>query len=114
LVVIHPHPERQQTLNGLLYQGRKIRGDEAFRKVLARCDFFRIGNENGSFVTLTYNDGSGTRQEALPPVQPIKLSADEITIGRNPDNTVVLAHPQVSAHHARLVREAGAYRIRPD
>ncbi len=111
LVLIHPHPERQHTLNGLLYQGRKIRGDESFRKVLARGDFFRIGNENGSFVTLTYNDGSGTRQEALPPVQPIKLSTPEITIGRSSDNTVVLPHPQVSAHHARLVSEGGAYRI---
>jgi ABC-type multidrug transport system ATPase subunit/pSer/pThr/pTyr-binding forkhead associated (FHA) protein/ABC-type multidrug transport system permease subunit len=111
LILIHPHAERQETLNGLLYQGRKIRGDESFRKVLARGDIFRIGNEKGSFVTLTFNDGSGMQQEALPPVQPIKLGTAEITIGRSPDNTVVLAHPQVSAHHARLVREAGAYRI---
>ncbi len=110
-VLIHPHPERQKTLNGLLYQGRKIRGDETFRKSLIRGDFFRIGDENGTLITLTYNDGSGTEQETMPPVHPFKLSDPEITIGRNPDNTVVLAHPQVSAHHARLVREGGAYRI---
>src|SRR6266700_5067471 len=47
LVLFHPHPERKQTLNGLLYQGRKIRGDEHFRKVLAPGDIFRIGNEDG-------------------------------------------------------------------
>ncbi len=31
LIFIHPHPSRPQTANGLLYQGRKIRGDEVFR-----------------------------------------------------------------------------------
>ena len=47
----------------------------------------------------------------MPAVRPFKLSDSEITIGRNPDNKLVLAHPQVSAHHARLVQEGGAYRI---
>jgi pSer/pThr/pTyr-binding forkhead associated (FHA) protein len=110
-VLIHPHPERQETLNGLFYQGRKIRGDETFRKTLAHGDIFRIGDEDGSFVTLAYNDGSAVAQEELPPMHPIKLGAPEITIGRSPDNTVVLAHPQISGHHARLVREGGSYRI---
>jgi ABC-type multidrug transport system ATPase subunit/pSer/pThr/pTyr-binding forkhead associated (FHA) protein len=110
-VLIHPHPERQKTLNGLLYQGRKIRGDETFRKSLIRGDLFRIGDENGTLITLTYNDGTGTEQETMPAVRPFKLSDSEITIGRNPDNKLVLAHPQVSAHHARLVHEGGAYRI---
>jgi ABC-type multidrug transport system ATPase subunit/pSer/pThr/pTyr-binding forkhead associated (FHA) protein len=112
-VLIHPNPEnpRGRTLNGLLYQGRKIRGDEQFSKVLTNGDIFRIGDENGTLVTLTYNDGTGTPQDTLPPVQPIKLTGAELTIGRETDNTVVLAHPQVSAHHARLVREGGTYRI---
>jgi ABC-type multidrug transport system ATPase subunit/pSer/pThr/pTyr-binding forkhead associated (FHA) protein len=110
-VLIHPHPERQETLNGLFYQGRKIRGDETFRKTLEHGDIFRIGDENGSFVTLTYNDGRTAAQEELPPMHPIKLGVPEITIGRSSDNTVVLAHPQISGHHARLVREGGSYRI---
>jgi ABC transport system ATP-binding/permease protein len=112
LVLIHPHPDRQQTLNGLLYQGKKIRGEESFRKVLKPGDFFRIGNENGSFVTLTFNDGSG-KSQALPPppVQPIKLDSQEISIGRSADNLVMLSHQQVSAHHALLRREGGTYRI---
>jgi ABC-type multidrug transport system ATPase subunit/pSer/pThr/pTyr-binding forkhead associated (FHA) protein len=110
-VLIHPHPDRPKTLNGLLYQGRKIRGDEQFSKILTKGDIFRIGDENGTLITLTYNDGTGTEQEAPPVMQPIKLDAPELTIGRQPDNTVVLAHPQVSAHHARLVREGGTYRI---
>jgi ABC-type multidrug transport system ATPase subunit len=110
-ILIHPHPARQQTTNGLLYQGRKIRGDESFRKVLAQGDVFRIGDEQGTLVTLSFHDGSGTQQEALPAMRPIRLGAAELTIGRRPDNTVVLAHPQVSAHHAKLVREGGAYRL---
>ncbi len=112
-VLIHPNPDnpRQGTLNGLLYQGRKIRGDEQFSKPLAKGDIFRIGDENGTLVTLTYNDGTGTQEDLLPPVQPIKLGETEMTIGRVQDNRVVLYHPQVSAHHARLVREGGTYRI---
>ena len=112
-VLIHPNPDspRQRTLNGLLYQGRKIRGDEQFSKPLAKGDIFRIGDENGTLVTLTYNDGTGAQEDLLPPVQPIKLGETEMTIGRAQDNRVVLSHPQVSAHHARLVREGGTYRI---
>ncbi len=111
VILIHPHPERQQTANGLLYQGRKIRGDEPYRHTLAQGDVFRIGDEQGTLVTLSYQDGSGAPQEALPPMRPIRLDEAELTIGRHADNSVVLPHPQVSAHHARLVREGGTYRI---
>jgi pSer/pThr/pTyr-binding forkhead associated (FHA) protein len=68
-VLIHPHPERPKTLNGLLHQGRKIRGDEQFSKTLTKGDIFRIGDENGTLVTLTYNDGTGT--SITPAIQPI-------------------------------------------
>src|SRR5579885_161024 len=110
-VLVHPHPTRSQTTNGLLFQGRKIRGDEPFRKVLANGDVFRIGDAQGTLITLSFQDGSGSQPEALPPMQPIRLEAAEVTIGRKPDNRVVLPHPQVSAHHARLVREGGTYRV---
>ena len=113
LVLYHPHPDnpRRQTVNGLLYQGRKIRGDEYFRHELKPGDIFRIGDENGTLITIAYNDGRGTQEQMVPPVQPIRLGATELTIGRKADNTVVLNHPQVSGHHARLVREGGTYRI---
>ncbi len=110
-VMIHPHPARQQTLNGLIYLGRTIQGDEHFRKVLERGDVFRIGNVQGTLVTLTYNDGSGAPQEKQPVLQPIQLHTDSITIGRLQDNDVVLNHPQVSAHHAQLKSEKGTYRL---
>src|SRR6266516_3946950 len=111
LVFIHPHPTRGKTLNGLLYQGRHIRGDQPFREVLTRGDIFRIGDEHGTLVTLTYNDGSGATQDIVPEIRPIPLGARTITIGRHPDNMVVLSHPQVSGHHARLEQVQGGYRI---
>ncbi len=110
-VLLHPHPDKPRTLNGLLYQGRKIRGDEPFRKTLTRGDIFRIGDEHGTLITLAFNDGTGKQEDTLVPMQPIKLEASELTIGRVQGNTVVLPHPQVSAHHARLVKEGGTYRI---
>lgn len=108
-VLIHPHPERQETANGLLYQGRKIQGNEVFRKPLARGDIFRIADEYGSLVTLTYNDGNGASQEVPPHIKPLHLGAAEMTLGRLEDNDVVLNHPQVSAHHARLTRAQDSY-----
>jgi ABC transport system ATP-binding/permease protein len=110
-VLLHPHPQREQTLNGLLYQGRKIQGNEAFRKTLANGNVFRIGDELGALVTLTYNDNSGTSHETTSHIQPIRLGAAEIKIGRLPENDVVLSHPQVSAQHAYLVREQDTYRL---
>jgi ABC-type multidrug transport system ATPase subunit/pSer/pThr/pTyr-binding forkhead associated (FHA) protein len=110
-VLIHPHPARGRTLNGIIYQGRHIPGDQQFRKVLTRGDFFRIGDEHGTLVTIAYNDGSGILQEVTPEIRPIPLGAPLITIGRMPDNNLVLSHPQVSGHHARLEQVPGGYRI---
>ncbi|HET8842936.1 MAG TPA: FHA domain-containing protein [Ktedonobacteraceae bacterium] len=110
-VLVHPHPSRGKTLNGLLYQGRRIAGNQPFRKPLMRGDIFRIGDEHGTLVTLTFNDGSGTSQEALPEIRPIPLGAPVITLGRLPSNTVVLNHPQVSGNHARLERAGNDYRL---
>ncbi len=109
--LIHPPPKHEQTTNGLLYQGRKIRGDEFFRRKLEPGDVFRVGDERGTLITFTYHDGSGLQQEALPEMRPIRLGEAQLTIGRKADNTIVLAHPLVSGHHAQLVREGGAYRI---
>src|SRR5207248_9495828 len=110
-VLIHPHPERQETANGLLYQGHQIQGNELFRKPLAQGDVFRITDEYASLVTLTYHDGSGSRQGVPPRIKPLQLGAAEITLGRLQDNDVLLNHPQVSARHARLMQEQGSYRL---
>src|SRR6266568_635417 len=111
LVFIHPHPQQQRTTNGLLYMGRSIAGDEKFSKPLERGDIFRVGDEHGSLVTLTYNDGSAAAQEVVSEIHPIPLGAPQISLGRHPDNAIVLNHPQVSAHHARLQQVQGGYHI---
>ncbi len=111
LILVHPHPTRQKTLNGLLYQGQHITGEQTFRKPLERGDIFRIGDEHGTLITLTYNDGSGAVQEAVPDIRPIPLGPPLITLGRLADNMVVLNHPQVSGHHAQLEQVKGGYRI---
>ena len=110
-VFIHPHPSRGHTLNGVIYQGQHIAGNQQFRKVLSRGDFFRIGDEHGTLVTITYNDGSGAAQDVVPEIRPIPLGAPLITIGRLPGNTLVLSHPQVSGNHARLEQVPGGYRL---
>ncbi len=74
-------------------------------------DIFRIGDEHGTLITLTYDDGTGTSTESLPEMQPIVLTGAKLTIGRTPDNTVVLNHPQVSAHHAVVEKVDGGYHI---
>ncbi len=111
-VFVHPHPNRGKTLNGLLYKGRAIRGDETFRKPLVNGDLLRIGDEHGTLVTFIFNDGQSMADETLPEVRPLPLGAALITLGRNSDNTVVLNHPQVSDHHAQLeLLPAGGYRL---
>jgi pSer/pThr/pTyr-binding forkhead associated (FHA) protein len=70
LVFVHPHPSRERTLNGLWYQGRLIRGDQQFRTQLVGGDFFRIGDEHGTLITLTYDDGTGIPADTLPDMRP--------------------------------------------
>ncbi len=112
IVLVHPHPARQKTMNGLLYKGLKILGHEHWEHTLVAGDIFRIGNEQGTLVTLTYDDGAGIQEEIAPPVQDIPLrNVKQLTIGRKPDNAVVLPHAQVSSYHALLTQEGGSYRI---
>src|SRR5712692_25789 len=39
----------------------------------------------------------------------IPLEAPQLTIGRKPDNDLVIDNPAVSGHHARIVKEEGAF-----
>ncbi len=112
-VLVHPHPLQPQhkTLNGILYQGQQYSGDMQFTHVLSDGDVFRIGNQYGTLVTLTYHgDRKIPRQLALD-VAPFSLGAALITIGRHRNNTIVLNHPQVSNNHACLERSGNTYRI---
>lgn len=112
IVLTHPHPSRPKTVNGLLYKGLRILGHEHWEHTLIPGDILRIGNEQGTLITLTYDDGAGIQEEVAPPVQDIPLrNVKELTLGRRPNNAVALPHPQVSGYHALLTREGGTYRI---
>jgi ABC-type multidrug transport system ATPase subunit/pSer/pThr/pTyr-binding forkhead associated (FHA) protein len=111
LFFVHPHSSHDKALNGLWYRGQHIRGDQAFRKQLVNGDIFRIEDEYGSLITLAYDDASGTATEVAPQIWPFPLNSERLTLGRTPDNGVMLNHPQVSAHHAVLEKVAEGYRI---
>ncbi len=55
--LVHPAKGRAETMNGLIYNGRQIAGNERFRKILTRGDVFRIGDERGTQVTIAFDDG---------------------------------------------------------
>ncbi len=109
--LIHPHPERHATEHGLLHNGRQIHGHEVIRSDLRSGERIRIGDEHGIVVSLTYHEGRESAARAPARVRQIPLGTAEVTIGRMRDNTLVLDHPQVSAHHARLTRDGDTYRL---
>lgn len=45
------------------------------------------------------------------PNQQFELNRDKITIGRDVTNDVIISDPEISRHHARLVRTANGYAI---
>lgn len=86
LILVHPHPSQPHTTNGLLYQGRHILGNEPFRKPLVCGDIFRIGDEHGTLVTLTYNDGSRAPQDIVPQIRPLPVGAPVSSSGSQPQS----------------------------
>lgn len=42
-------------------------------------------------------------------IKEIPFEKNEYTIGRKPDNDIVIDNPAVSGHHARIVKQAGTY-----
>src|ERR1043166_3748954 len=41
-----------------------------------------------------------------------ELMDEAITIGRGPDNTIVVTDPSISTHHAQLLLEGDTYRLK--
>lgn len=89
---------------------------------LARDETVVLGAPDGVPVSIWLNsartDATVVRPASTPsPGQTVLVTADhtrrglEVTVGRAPDNTVVLDDPLVSRHHARLVPSEGGYRL---
>lgn len=95
--------------NGLLFEGQRVQ-----QKTLADGDIVYIGKD----VALQFHEHIGfqpiaPRAEAAtpPPIQTLQVTTDTISIGRSPDNAMVLDHPQVSRYHA-LIERLGPQRQR--
>jgi ABC-type multidrug transport system ATPase subunit/pSer/pThr/pTyr-binding forkhead associated (FHA) protein len=103
----------KNSVNGIYFQGHPIH-----QKPLVHGDVFRIGDLNGTLVTLVFDSGSGASldqpiqpamlQHALPGAGQAGAPGGGVTIGRAPGNTILLDHPVVSRQHAELVFDARA------
>ncbi|HEY0756969.1 MAG TPA: FHA domain-containing protein [Ktedonobacteraceae bacterium] len=111
--LLYPHPQTSETEQGLLANGQRIAGKKPFQKQLRHNDIFRIENQVGAMITLKYSDGRPDVQEFIPRMQVMPLETDIVSLGRDADNTIPLLSPQVSAHHAQLVRDSAnnTYRL---
>ncbi|HLW00819.1 MAG TPA: FHA domain-containing protein [Ktedonobacterales bacterium] len=100
----------KKSVNGIYSQGHSIT-----QKQLVHGDLFRIGDLNGTLVTLVFDSGSGAPldQAQQPAMQQFALAGAPavVTIGRAPGSTILLNHPLVSQRHAELARDprSGVY-----
>ncbi|HLI07310.1 MAG TPA: ATP-binding cassette domain-containing protein [Ktedonobacteraceae bacterium] len=63
-------------------------------------------------MTTTTQVGGNQGSLPLMPGRPVPLNTPVVTIGRYPDNIIILDHPLVSGHHARIEQmRRGGYRI---
>lgn len=113
-ICCHPHPLRENTLNGFLHGTKYYSGNEQVRIALKHGSILRIYTQHGLYIELVYSDGSGllARTDRAKPKQSlISLDAPLITVGRASDNMVVLDDLKVSSHHARLEQREEGYQI---
>jgi len=94
--------------NGILFEGQRVQ-----QKTLADGDVLYIGD-----VALQFHEQIGFQPiaphaEGATPlaIQTLQVTTDTISIGRSPDNAMVLDHPQVSRYHA-LIERLGPQRQR--
>jgi len=67
-------------------------------------------------TTLFVALASSVKVKAMPKLiisgTPHELVDEAITIGRGPDNTIVVNDPSISTHHAQLLLEGDTYRVK--
>ena len=111
--LIHAAQGQNPTTNGLIYKGRHIKGFDELNVPMQHGDTFRIGDEQGQWVSLAFfeYDDQPDRLAHQTTIESIELHKQTITIGRSNTNDVVLPHPQISGQHAHLEKEQYTYRI---
>ncbi len=92
--------------NPIFFDGRALSG----ARTLKHGEQFRIGGQKpGAMVTFRYIDQSQAAGAASPLID--FGEKERITIGRDPENDVVLASPQVSRFQALVERVGQRYRV---
>ncbi len=94
--------------NGTLLNGERLRGEARW---LNSGDTLRIGGESLRFVA-----GEATAFGESPPAgaapRAVRVEGEQLTIGRDEANDVVLDDPNVSRFHAEIVTGGGAAELR--
>jgi ABC-type multidrug transport system ATPase subunit len=97
-----------QAGNPVLFEGRPLTSVHR----LAHQDKLRIGGlDPGSLVTMTYL----SPRESVSAVDAATISfgqKNQLTLGRDPSNDVVLDTPAISRYHAQVERVGQRYRVR--
>ena len=104
--------EDRNSANGTFLRGQRLSPSQPMP--LHDGDVIRIGAGHGNSVSLTFQE-SATPMAAARTVaidQMALANLPRITIGRNPNNTLVLNVPTVSAHHAEIVRVSGRHELK--
>jgi ABC-type multidrug transport system ATPase subunit len=97
------------TRNGTYLNGERLRGE---RRLLTSGDTVTIGGEPIRFLAgkaTVFVDGAPQPVKGL---QTISLEGEQLTIGRDPANDVVLGDPNVSRFHAEVVAVPSGWELR--
>jgi ABC-type multidrug transport system ATPase subunit/ABC-type multidrug transport system permease subunit len=89
--------------NGTLLNGERFRGESRW---LANGDTLVIGGEALRFL-VGEETRLGAPHAAVSGTQVIQLTKDQLTLGRDPSNDVILQDPNVSRFHAEVARLSG-------
>ena len=83
--------------------------NKLFKEKLKKDDILYLAtyklNTNKIF-NLIYN-----QEESIQKVQKVNINKTKILIGRNPDCDILIEHPNISWHHAKIVKENSQYFI---
>lgn len=97
------HIEDLDSTNGTFVRGQRLSKGQPF--FLQHDDVIRIGAGDGNSVSLLFQSDNGVSAQSIN-IDPAKLQASQVKIGRESSNAICLPSPMVSATHAIINRVA--------
>ena len=98
--------EDLSSANGTFLRGQRLYPTQPM--VLQNGDVIRIGAGEGNSVSLVFNDNSSGASAQSMALDPAKLQASQVSIGRDPSNELCLPSPMVSTIHAYIHRDSSS------